>query len=199
MRDDPAAIIAIHVQERIAKMALGIEEIQAIITAGTEHRGWIANSFAQVEFLLGDLIVRCRAFPEYAEHTQTVSHSASKRIAKVRAMLAIEGPLSPFAAALEPLLDGFAANQEVRNLLAHGYCEFHHTPTDDAGVYFRKFERAKAEETGNDAALLEKTFRLIDLEYHRVQMIALADSAMDLVSNLHVGLGWADAVPQPLA
>ena len=36
-------------------MALSLAEIQAIIAAGTEHRGWIANSFAQIEFLLGDV------------------------------------------------------------------------------------------------------------------------------------------------
>lgn len=179
-------------------MALSLAEIQAIIAAGTEHRGWIANSFAQIEFLLGDLIVRCRAFPEYDLHTQTVSHSAAKRVTKVRSILAIEGPLSPFSETLEPLLAAFSANQEVRNLLAHGYCEFHHTPAGDAGFYFRKFDRAKAEETGNDAAMLEKTFRLVDLEYHRVQMIALSENAMGLISNLHVAMGWADAAPQPI-
>lgn len=179
-------------------MALSVTEIQAIIAAGTEHRGWIANAFAQIEFLLGDLIVRCRAFPQYNLHTQTVSHSAAKRVTKVRAILAIEGPLSPFAETLEPLLAAFSANQEVRNLLAHGYCEFHHTPTGDAGFYFRKFDRANAEETDNDAAMLEKTFRLVDLEYHRVQMIALSENAMDLISNMHVVMGWADAAPQPI-
>ena len=179
-------------------MALSLAEIQAIIAAGTEHRGWIANSFAQIEFLLGDLIVRCRTFTEYDQHTQTVSHSAAKRVTKVRSILAIEGPLSLFSETLEPLLAAFSANQEVRNLLAHGYCEFHHTPVGDAGFYFRKFDRAKAEETGNDAAMLEKTFRLVDLEYHRVQMIALSQNAMDLISNLHVAMGWADAAPQPI-
>lgn len=179
-------------------MALRVTEIQTILATGTEHRGWIANSFAQIEFLLGDLIVRCRAFPQYDLHTQTVSHSAAKRVTKVRAILAIEGPLSPFAETLEPMLAAFADNQEVRNLLAHGYCELHHTPTGDAGFYFRKFDRAKADETGNDAAMLEKTFRLVDLEYHRVQMIGLSEHAMNLISNLHVAMGWADAAPHPI-
>jgi hypothetical protein len=179
-------------------MTLSTMDIQAIITEGTEHRGWITNSFAQIEFLLGDLIVRCRAFPQYELHTQTVSHSAAKRVIKVRAILAIEGPMSPYADTLEPMLAAFSDSQEVRNLLAHGYCEFHHTPTGDAGFSFRKFDRAKAEGTGDDAALLEKTFRLVDLEYHRLQMIALSENAMELISNLHVAMGWADAVPQPL-
>jgi hypothetical protein len=33
------------------------------INEGQRLRGWIANSYAQIEYLLGDLILRCRAFP----------------------------------------------------------------------------------------------------------------------------------------
>lgn len=178
-------------------MALSIEEIQSILVEATEYRGWIANSFAQIEFLLGDLIVRCREFPQYELHTATISHSAAKRVTKVRAILAIEGPLSSFSDILEPLLTAFSENQGVRNLLAHGYCELHYTPTGDAGLHFRKFDRTMADETGNDAALLEKTFRLVDLEYHRDQLIALSEDVMNSISNLHVAMGWAEVTPIP--
>ena len=44
---------------------MSVAQIQNIIAAGTEHRGWIANSFAQIEFLLSKLIVRCRALAEW--------------------------------------------------------------------------------------------------------------------------------------
>jgi hypothetical protein len=174
---------------------LTIEEVKEIIEIGTGHRGWIANSFAQIEYLLGDLIVRARQFPNYNLHTQTVSHSAPQRIAKVRLILALEGPLVQFANRLGPLLDAFEQNQAIRNLLAHGYCEFHYTPTGDAGFYFRKFDRAKAEETGDDAALLEKTFRLIDLEYHRAQLVELSVRVMEVIADVHVTLGWANHKP----
>ena len=176
-------------------MALSFEEIQEIITLGTEHRGWISNSFAQVEYLLGDLIVRCRQFPEYDDQTKTVSHSASTRVSKVTAMLKIDGPLTPFADELREVMEAFSSNQEVRNLLAHGYCEFHYTPTDDAGLVFRKFDRARAEETGDDAATLVRTFRLVDLEYHSTQQIAQTDRAITLLAKIHSAFGWSDGSP----
>jgi hypothetical protein len=174
---------------------MDLDEIKDIITACTTERGWIANSFAQIEFLLGDLIVRCRQFPEYDLQTQTVSHSAAKRVSKVRSILALDGPMAVFRGDLSVILDGFEEYQDVRNLLAHGYCEFHHTPSGDCGMYFRKFDRAKAEETGDPAAKIEKTFRLIDLEYHRTQLVAQSDRALDLISTIHVHFGWADEKP----
>jgi len=119
-------------------------------------------------------------------------------VAKLRKILAIDGPFSQFAAELEPLLEAFLANQEVRNLLAHGFCEFHHTPTGDAAFYFRKFDRTKAEETGDDAAMLERTFRLVDLHYHRVQIVELSKEVMNLIARMHTAMGWAQAVPTPI-
>lgn len=104
-------------------------EIRAIIEQAMHHRGWIANSYAQFEYLLGDLIGRCREFPEYFAHTQTVSHSAAKRIRKVHAMLALGGPLEPFGADLSAAMDVIEANDQIRNLLSHGFCTFHYTPT----------------------------------------------------------------------
>src|SRR5687767_863851 len=102
-------------------------EIIAIIEEATHHRGWISNAYAQVEYLLGDLIIRCREFPEYVEQTGTFTHSAPKRVAKVRAMLKANGPLTPYNAEIGKVLDAFESNHEVRNLLAHGFCEFHFT------------------------------------------------------------------------
>ena len=115
-------------------------EIHAIIEEGMRLRGWIANSYAQIEYLLGDLIGRCREFPEYLPHTQTVTHSAARRIKKVRSMVALGGPLEPFGADLVALMDAFEQHDEIRNLLAHGFCTFHYTPTGDAGLMFRKFD-----------------------------------------------------------
>ena len=60
-------------------------EIVAVIEEATHQRGWISNSYAQVEFLLGDLIIRCREFAQYAEQTAAFTHSAPKRVSKVRA------------------------------------------------------------------------------------------------------------------
>lgn len=167
-------------------------EWKAIIEEGTLHRGWIANSYAQIEFLLGDLIVRCREFPQYAVHTETVSHSAAKRVAKVRRMLEIDGPLMQFAGDLNDVLDGFEQNQDLRNLLAHGFCTFLHTPSGDAGFLFRKFDRPPADAGDNDHMLTEQLFRLINLEYHRAQLVAQAQHALHVCGAIHETMGWGE-------
>jgi hypothetical protein len=56
------------------------ESLRADIEEGQRLRGWITNAYAQIEFLLGDLILRCREFPEYAGDTATFTHSAPKRV-----------------------------------------------------------------------------------------------------------------------
>jgi hypothetical protein len=168
-------------------------EWKVILNDGMNHRGWIANSYAQIEFLLGDLIVRCREFAQYAAYTETVSHSAARRVAKVRHILAIEGPLTQFAGGLGNILDGFEQHQDVRNLLAHGFCTFLHTPDEDAGFLFRKFDRPPADaDIADDHVLTEQLFRLINLEYHRVQLVAQAQNALHVFGSIHDTLGWGE-------
>lgn len=167
------------------------EEWTAIIEQGMLHRGWISNSYAQIEFLLGDLIVRCRDFPEYADQTQAVSHSAAKRVKKVRKIIEIDGPMSPFAGKLSRVLEGFTANDELRNLLAHGFCTFLHTPDNDAGFQFRRFERPHPDGE-DDYRLTERTLRLIDLQYHREQLVHEASNALDVFRKIHAELGWGE-------
>ena len=167
------------------------EGIIALIEESTHHRGWISNSYAQVEFLLGDLIWRCRAFPEYSEQTKTISHSATKRVKKVRAMLEIEGPLTASAQKLGSVLDAFELNHDLRNLLAHGFCEFQPMPAGDPKFAFRKFERGKPELGEDDAQLVQRFFRIIDLRYHKEQLVAEASHAVLVFGELHHRLGWA--------
>ncbi|KMS59985.1 hypothetical protein V474_07785 [Novosphingobium barchaimii LL02] len=167
------------------------EQLKEFAEQGMSERGWIANSYAQIEYLLGDLIVHCREFPLYITQTGTVSHSAAKRVKKVRDMLALDGPLSPYSEILTSVLDAFEGNHEVRNLLAHGFCVIHHTPTGDAGFVFRKFDRDAATELGDDAAAVIRTFRLVDLQYHRAQMVDQAQQALAAFVGMYNALGWA--------
>lgn len=173
-------------------------EIVAVIEEATHQRGWISNGYAQVEFLLGDLIMRCREFPQYAEQTQTFTHSAVKRVKKVRSMLAIDGPLTAHAEAIGEVLDAFEVNHDIRNLLAHGFCEFHFTPTDDAAMVFRIYERGDVQKGQEPDILVQRTFRLIDLQYHRAQLVAQSQRALEVFAKVHFDLGWGDLDPANL-
>jgi hypothetical protein len=173
-------------------------EIEAIIEEATHHRGWISNSYAQIEYLLGDLIIRCRQFPEYEQQTTTFTHSAPKRVAKVRSMLNVDGPLTPYGAEINQVLDAFEGNHEVRNLLAHGFCEFHFTATGDAGLVFRKFERGDVQAGQEPDMLVQKTFRLVDMHYHKEQFVDQAQRALEIFAKIHFDLGWGEINPDTL-
>jgi len=167
-------------------------QLRAILEEGTHCRGWITNSYAQIEFLLGDLIVRSRWFHEYSEHNSTISHSATRRVAKVRAMLKITGALTPYTERLGAILNAFELTHDTRNLLAHGYCQLHYTPDGDAGLVFQKFDREAATMTNNDGARIQRTFRLADLRQQRDESVALAQQALMTFTTVASELGWAD-------
>jgi hypothetical protein len=156
------------------------------IEEGPRLRGWITNAYAQIEFLLGDLILRCRAFPEYGAETATFTHSAPKRARQVRRMLQKSGVLEPFAAELTSIIDRFEERHETRNLLAHGFCEYLCTPAGDAGLQFQKWHR---QEDRDDARLI-RCFRLPDLEAEQESLVALSDEALHLFMRMHRHFGW---------
>lgn len=170
-------------------------DIVAVIEEATHHRGWISNSYAQVEFLLGYLILRCREYSQYKAQTSTFTHSAPKRVAKVRAMLRIDGPLTPHTLDLTEVVDAFDANHPVRNLLAHGFCEFNFTAAGDAGLLFRKFERGDVERGEKADILVQRTFRLIDIRSHRERFEAQAQRALEVFAIVHFDLGWGEIDP----
>lgn len=161
-----------------------IEEMQRL-------RGWISNSYAQVEYILGDIIIRSREWPVYDAQTKTMSHSAAKRISKVRAMLAVDGPLMPFANDLTAIIDRFDERHETRNLLAHGFCEFQWTRSGQAGMQFRKFHR----QPDRDDAQLIRTFAPEALAAERKEFTAVATDAVDLYIRINRHFGWIGFVP----
>ena len=96
------------------------------------------------------------------------------------------GPLDAFAGDLRRVLDRFDGNHETRNLLTHGFCEFHHTLKGDTGFYFQKFHRPAA----RDDARLIRTFRTATLIVERDASSALAQDALELVATIHDHFGW---------
>jgi hypothetical protein len=166
-------------------------ELERLIEEMQRLRGWIANSYAQVEYILGDIIIRFRNWPIYDAQTKTMTHSASKRIAKVRAMLAIDGPLTPFADESSAIINRFDDRHETRNLLAHGFCEFHWSRSGTAGMEFRKFHR----QPDRDDAQLIRAFTTEALEAEKVEFTALATDAVNLYIQIHRHFGWVGFVP----
>ena len=160
------------------------EEVLAAIEEGQRLRGWITNGYAQVEYLLGDIIVRSHGKEEYEVVKGRLPHRPEKRIAMVRKILEIDGFFSKHREEIEWLIGAFEFHQQTRHLLVHGFCSAHHTPNGDFGLQFRKWHR----EDENDVEI-ETTFRLIDLEYERAQFTQAAQRALSLAFEIHDELG----------
>jgi hypothetical protein len=155
------------------------------VEEGQRLRGWIANSYAQIEFILGDIIVQSLRLAEYNEVGTALPHGAPDRIKRVRRILEFEGVFSEFRDELAKILADFEDHHEVRNLLAHGLCTVYHTSDNDFGLEFRKWHRVPDRQ---DAQLI-KTFRLVDLEYHKSSLVELSQRALELHYRIHDRLG----------
>jgi hypothetical protein len=156
-------------------VALPPEEIISAVEEGQRLRGWIANGYAQVEYLLGDIIVRSHDMDEYGALKERLPHRPEKRIAKVEEILEVDGYFSKHRKEIEWLIHAFEFHQQTRHLLVHGFCTAYHTPNGDFGLQFRKWHR-----DGNNDTEIKKTFRLIDLEYERAQFTHVAERALSL-------------------
>lgn len=164
-------------------MALTEAELIELIEEGQRLRGWIANGYAQVEYLLGDLIQRSLEMPEYQATHERLPHNVNNRIAKVREILEIEGPYIEFSDELEAIIERFSVHHEARNLLAHGFCTAHHTANGDFGLEFRKLHR----EDGQDKQM-RRTFRLANLQNERDQLVHVSELAMMVMARVHAKL-----------
>ncbi len=165
-------------------MELPLEHVIEAIEEGQRLRGWIANGYAQVEYLLGDIITKALKMAEYDSLAGRLPHRLEKRVAMVRQILDIDGHFSKHSDEIEAILEAFGEHHETRNLLAHGFCTAYHTPDGDFGLEFRKWHR-----DGNRDAEMKRTFRLVDLEYERTQLKHVSQRALALSFAIHEELG----------
>ena len=165
------------------------------IEEGQTMRGWIANSYAQIEFLLADLVWRCRSLSEYAElKAAKPSDNATELVKRVKGMLGLPGPLSPYADDLNSIIKRFEHHNWTRNLLAHGFCEYFMTPSGDAAFQFQKWQRGA--ERADDSRTIRQ-FRLSELKAEREVFVTLAQDAMRLFLRIHTDCGWVAVNEKP--
>ena len=161
------------------------EEIKAVMCAMTCDRGFIINSFSQVECLLADLIDQCRQFGEYEGLTRVIPFSADNRVGAVRAMLYC-GPLAPFAERIETVLARFMEFEDIRHLFTHGFASFHLTPKGDCGMHFTRYVPPKK---GEDVTLIRGFYRPDTIAKQRESSNAFTEHAMAMFREIYAALG----------
>ncbi|WP_374612857.1 hypothetical protein [Sphingorhabdus sp.] len=166
-------------------MALPPEHVQIATEEAQRLRGWIANGYAQVEYLLGDIIVRAFEMPEYAELVVRLPHKITNRIELIEKILEVEGFFTPFSDEIRGIIESFILRHEIRNILAHGFCTILHTPNEEVGFEFRKWHR---DEEQGDVEII-RVYRLVHLEYEKAQLIDVSQRALQLSYEIHHALG----------
>jgi hypothetical protein len=85
-----------------------------------DSRGGILMAFAQVEWYLAKLIAEASAYDEYKALDLSFSQDAEKRAERLKKILNVDGPFSPYADALNKSLDKVIAHVQLRTMSAHG-------------------------------------------------------------------------------
>jgi hypothetical protein len=113
----------------------------AVLEQATHSRGWIVQSFSQVEFMLGDFIRKCRKIEGYERFADKPPRPFGGRVRRVREIATEAGALSPYGSGLLSIVDAIEPHEEDRHFLAHGWLEVFQGP---AGVTlrFRRFSPA---------------------------------------------------------
>jgi hypothetical protein len=83
-------------------------------------RGATLLAFAQVEWYLARLILEATAIEQYKNLDLSFTQDAEKRADRLREVLNVEGPFSPYADELRKTVDEVMKAVELRTFAAHG-------------------------------------------------------------------------------
>ena len=165
---------------------------EVIIHRGMRSRGWIINSYAQVEYMLADAVLRCRSLPAYQHLPATVPYQPSSRGPRFQAVLDAEGPIAEDRDDLQAVLDTFTAAANRRHILVHGFCSVRvQMPVRVPLFHFIKLEP----QPGKDDAVQTLILTIEDLEAIGEATSADATRALTVFQRLHRRMGWeADGI-----
>jgi hypothetical protein len=89
-----------------------------VLTLASFNRGAIITSYAQVEFLLADLVLRWRTQTRGEEGT--LPYSLDSRIQAAREVIRQNDSFKDYRAEVDELIDGLKPYREIRDMMAHG-------------------------------------------------------------------------------
>ncbi len=130
------------------------DDIQRMVEQAVLIRGFIVTSYAAVEMLLGDLIVRCGQYPEYAGMCD-LPGKLNRRASKAKALFTAPGPLQPYRDQSVALIDRLQDFEDLRHLMAHSHATIVVTP--DHTAHQLKFQRWDISKGGEPHRQVELT------------------------------------------
>lgn len=157
-------------------------------------RGWIVGSYAQIEFMMADTIVRSQSLADYEHLPKTATFNVTKRAKRFRQLLESEGAIGQDRVALLDVLNRWEASEEIRHFLVHGFAIFRWTRAGDMLMTFRRY-MPDLDETD---PFREMHFRLDTLQRLRDQLAEEANQAVGLFEGMHDRLGWKGPADMPM-
>lgn len=94
-------------------------EHTALYERGIYLRGLFIQRYAAVEFSVTHLLMLCRQHPAY-NPLGDLPFKLSSKLKRLKTILGMDGPVTPFARELRAMVDLFVQLEEDRHFLAHG-------------------------------------------------------------------------------
>ena len=105
-------------------------------------RGGIITQFAHVEFMFADLYFRALRRPEYGSLPAKLPYRVRQRVARVKQLAAMDGPISAYSSELLGVADGLAEFEDLRQYMAHGHMTVRFD-TDPPAIFFQVYDQPK--------------------------------------------------------
>jgi hypothetical protein len=157
------------------------EHAKATIAQAACLRGSIITSYAQVEHLLGDIVMRCWSLPEYATLPKSFPYKLKTRIARVRELLRLPGPLSIYSDMFEDIIVELQQYEELRHFMAHGLISVLAQRGGGYRLFYRMHSDTKA---GPQEGSLD--LDLEELEAYAKMVAQCAQRAVTLFRNVYM-------------
>lgn len=163
------------------------DPLHAIHGEAAMLRGIIITSYAQVEHLLADILVRCQLLTAYATLPASLPYRFETRVARVRKIVAMPGPLARYKDEFEQVITELQRFEEIRHFMAHGLLVVNISKYNCPELKYRMYrERKEGVEEGlmvtnltqlHNAALeiarhSQRTVTLFHKVYHRHKLKA---------------------------
>ncbi len=167
-------------------------EMAELIRSAHFLRGAIISSYAQVEFLLTDLNMRCRLRPAYAEIASGFPYKLESKIARAKKLVAAPGPLSAYAHDVLALVDRISAYETYRHFIAHGQMVVSTRETAPAPIIFRMYQPGKKNTPEEYGEIQTDADQLANLE---LEIAKYAHQMVALVARIYQELSLEPGVP----
>jgi hypothetical protein len=163
------------------------ERFAPIIEQMTCDRGWIVNCYAQVEFLIADIIVKSRKFPEYQHLIAGPVPFGINRRSEVIRKLCESGPLHAHRDTVLPLVDRLLKLEETRHFFTHGFLSVHiERGGKRLGMHLRRYVPPKKGELETRSELLVFPEQMAE---ERRRWLVYAQTAVELLRKVYDELG----------